>query len=241
MRSYLERAYDRVTRTLPPDVAGRIDLVRPSYRNSWGGPLNGQERRRDILRELAQAVRFDRVIETGTYRGTSTEFFSAVFGCPVETVERNPRFYAYSRRRLSVLPSVRVVQGDSRTFLRDLAGRDAASAETVLIYLDAHWEEDLPLAEELRIIGPSWPDVVVMIDDFEVPGEPGYQFDDYGFGKALTESYLPAESLPGWTLLYPSAGAARETGAKRGCVVLASPSLGGLVRAASSLRVGTTF
>lgn len=202
--------------------------------------MNEQERRRDILRELASAIHFDRVIETGTYRGASTEFFSEVFRCPVHTVERNPRFYTYSKRRLSVLPNVTVSPADSRAFLRDLSGRQGA-AGTVLIYLDAHWGEDLPLAEELQIVVRAWPRAVVIIDDFEVPGEPGYKFDDYGEGKTLTEHYLPADHLNAWTLWYPSASANEETGQKRGCGVLSSHSSTNELSFVESLKFGRTF
>lgn len=214
------RAYEEVVGRLPATLAGQIDLLRPSFRASWGGPLNGQERRRDVVRALARTLRFDVVIETGTYRGTSTEFFSAVFGVPVETVEGSPRFFAYSKHRLAFDPTVHVALGDSRPFLRELAQR--RNAETPFVYLDAHWEEDLPLREELEIIRDSWKSAAVMIDDFAVPGDPGYRYDDYGAGKALVEDYLP--EMPGWALLYPAAGSDQETGAKRGsCVLLAPP------------------
>jgi len=221
----LERTYRRVTRHLPPELAGRLDLRMPSYWGCWSGPLNGQARRREILRELARAIQFDRVLETGTYRGTTTEFFAAVFGAPVYTVERDPRHYAFSSRRLSVLADVHVELGDSREFLARLADEAWVKTETVFIYLDAHWQEDLPLAEELRIIPAAWSRCVVMVDDFQIPGDIGYQYDDYGPGQALVEEYLPASALEGWSLSYPSAPSGEETGFKRGCCVLASPTL----------------
>jgi len=226
VRPVLERAYEVVAELLPSEVAGRIDLTRPSYRASWGGPLNGQQNRCQIVRDLAKAIDFDRVIETGTYRGTSTEFFSAVFGVPVATVEANTRYFVYSKRRLAVQPDVTVELGDSRAFLRRCA--DAAGGDkTVFIYLDAHWEEDLPLAEELRIIGASWAQAVVMIDDFQVPGDVGFGYDDYGAGGALVERYLPEASLKGWSLYYPAGASDRETGKKRGSCVLMSPVIAG--------------
>lgn len=224
MNRYLERAYHEFMQRIPGEAAGRVDLLRPSFRASWGGPLNGQERRREVVRELARAVEFDLVIETGTYRGTSTEFFRDVFGVPVETVEGSPRFHAYSSRRLAFDSQVRVTLGDSRPFLRQLASTQ--SDRTVFIYLDAHWEEDLPLREELEIILSGWRRAVVMIDDFKVPDDPGYRYDDYGSGKALEAEYLPA--LPGWALLYPAAQSTEETGAKRGSCVLMSPTLADL-------------
>ena len=237
MNQFFDSAYSKVTKFLPSDLAGRIDLFRPSFRGSWGGPLNGQQRRCDIVRDLARVISFDRAIETGTYRGTSTEFFSAVLGTPIETVETNPRFLAYSARRLAIFPDVHVVPGDSRTFLQGLAKSPGATNESVFIYLDAHWEGDLPLAQEVKIIAGSWTQAVVMIDDFQVPDDDGYGFDDYGSGKKLAESYLPADDLVGWQFFYPKAHSSDETGARRGCCVLASPALSAQVRGVASLRL----
>jgi predicted O-methyltransferase YrrM len=237
VKRFYEMAYSKATELLPRDLAGRIDLLRPSFRGSWGGPLNGQQRRREIVRDLARMISFDRAIETGTFRGTSTEFFSAVIGAPVETVEANPRFFAYSSRRLAILPDVRVVLGDSRAFLQRVATRPGSADESVFIYLDAHWEDDPPLAQELQIITRGWTNAVVMIDDFQVPGDDGYAFDDYGAGRTLTENYLPAGDLVGWHLFYPSAPSSDETGARRGCSVLVSPALFEPVREVASLRL----
>jgi hypothetical protein len=55
----------------------------------------------------------------------------------------------------------------------------------VFFHLDAHWEGDLPLQEEIEIILGRFPNFLIMIDDFRVPGDSGYGFDDYGRGKML--------------------------------------------------------
>lgn len=200
--------------------------------HSWGGPMNGQRARQRIFRELGRAIEFDLVLETGTYRGTSTEFLAAVTGAQVETVESSSRFFEYSRRRFAGLPYITTHQQDSRRFLREFVERDPTA--TTLIYLDAHWELDLPLAEELEIIRAGWSRAVVVIDDFQVPDDDGYAYDDYGPGKALIPSYLP--EMPGWGRFYPAARSTDETGAKRGCVALASPALVDVVSGLPSLR-----
>jgi hypothetical protein len=70
-----------------------------------------------------------------------------------------------------------------------------------------------------------------VIDDFEVPGDPGYGFDDYGPGRCLTAAILPEEVMAGRSALYPSVPSAEETGARRGCVVIVDDDVApGLVR-----------
>ncbi len=233
------RTYDAITRLLPPKVAAGLDLrLRPSMRNSWGGPMNGQAGRRAIVRELARTIAFDRVLETGTYRGTTTEFLSAVIGTPVHTVEIDARFREYSAKRLSFDRSIKVVGGDSRAFLRAMAARSRLREQTLFVYLDAHWRDDLPLREELEIVRDSFERAVVMVDDFQVPGDDGYGFDDYGPGKRLGRELLPP--LPGWAEFYPALPSGRESGFKRGCVVLAAAALAKEVGTMTTLRPATS-
>ena len=228
-----ERLYESVLTRLAPDKAAWLDLHRPSVRASWGwGPLNGQAGRRQIIRDLARTVEFDEVVETGTYRGNSTEFFAHVLGVPVHTVEGNPRFFHYATARLAPYPDITVESGDSRPFLRRLGGR--AENRTTLFYLDAHWHHDLPLREEVEIITDLWQLGVMIIDDFEVPDDPGYTFDDYGPGKRLCVDYLPPTA--GWRLFFPMLRAEQETGGRRGCAVLVSPGLFDQVTGLKCLR-----
>ena len=111
--------------------------------------------------------------------------------------------------------------GSSVDVLAALASQMDTSQPT-LFYLDAHWEAYLPLADELRIILLRFSSCVILIDDFQVAGDSGYGYDDYGSGKALTAAYL--EPLLGAETVkhYPSTPAIQETGRRRGCVVLCS-------------------
>jgi hypothetical protein len=99
---------------------------------------------------------------------------------------------------------------------------------TLFIYLDAHWGNDLPLAEELEIVFGACEGAIVMVDEFEVPFDAGYGFDDYGPGKALTAAYIePAIVSHSLGTFYPSTPSASESGARRGCVVLAKYAIHG--------------
>jgi hypothetical protein len=199
---------------------GYLDyLLKPNLKESWEGPFNGQNCRQRIFADLMNRVAFKAIVETGTFRGTTTEFL-ATFGLPVYTVELNARFYAYSALRLfRQRHNIHRYQGDSPTFLRDLANNEQFPKSKVFFYLDAHWGEDLPLRDELEIIFTTWNGAVVMVDDFQVPGT-DYGYDDYGAGKVLNMSYLEPIQHLRIHAFFPAAEAKQETGAKRGCVVL---------------------
>jgi hypothetical protein len=66
-----------------------------------------------------------------------------------------------------------------------------------------------------------WRQAVAMIDDFAVPDDPGYGFDDYGPDRALTLTYLGARAAPPTAIWFPACASREETGERRGCVVLA--------------------
>jgi hypothetical protein len=236
LRNCAQRLYDLVIPHLPAELAASIDSTRPSLRESWGGPLNGQRHRQEMVRELVRLLDVEVVVETGTYRGASSEFFLHVTGRPLKSVEANARFYAYARRRLRTYSDVELTLDDSRRYLARLANDPKVTALTSLFYLDAHWSEDLPLIEEIRIIAQAWPRAAIMIDDFCVPDDPGYAYDDYGPGRVLSGECLPREAITGWGEFYPSIPSSNETGRRRGSVVLTSPELSGHLSEARSLR-----
>lgn len=227
----------RIAKLLGERNLGRLDYVlKPGLRNTWGGPFNGQEFRQQIFLGLLATVGCQVIVETGTYLGTTTAYLAAS-GLPVYSVESNPRFFAYASWRLFRFGSrIRLREGDSRAFLR-LLGRDPAfPGGRAFFYLDAHWHSDLPLRDELKTIFEQWPDSVVMVDDFQVPGTT-YGYDDYGTGQQLNLEYLEPLRHLQLAAFFPAIGPEAETGERRGCVVLcrAGGEVERLVSAVSTL------
>jgi hypothetical protein len=197
---------------LKPWLRSGDDLYSSAWRGT--GPLNGQQHRQattlDILREMDVKA----IVETGTYRGITTEFF-AQQGVPVITIETNERLAAYSRLRLRRYRNVTVITDDSGARLEHLG---AIGGDRVFFYLDAHWDAQVPIREELAAIADNFTASVVMIDDFQVPGD-SYVWLDRGPGRRLNyEALAPWPDRRAW---YPAAPAWTESGQGTGWVVLA--------------------
>lgn len=215
---------------------GALDFYwHPRWAKSWGGPFNGQSFRQQIYQDLKNRIGFTAIFETGTFRGTTTEYLHQTSGLPIYTVEIMPRFFGFSKTRFRANPQIFTFLGDSRSFLQQQASTGTHNAQKVFFYLDAHWGEDQPLKKEIQIIFENFPLAVVMIDDFKVPGDAGYLHDGHnGQGHLLDLDYIqPVVSQLKLACFFPSQRAELESGAKRGCVVLAQASeliaaLGGL-------------
>lgn len=204
-------------------VAGHLDFIRfPERGMALGGPFNGQTARAKLFQGLIASLHPRAIVETGTYLGTTTAFIAEA-GLPIFTIEAHPRSFGFAQARLRSCRNVTLLKGDSRVMLRSLFdGPLRLKAEgTLLFYLDAHWNDDLPLAEEIDLVFRRCPAAVVIIDDFAVAGDAGYAFDNYGPGKSLDAEYIgPAVATHELAVYYPSTPSAEETGARRGCVVL---------------------
>jgi hypothetical protein len=212
-----------IRRAVPPEWLGRIRFyLQPWRRKSWGGPFNGQVGRTKIFRAILRECDPVAIVETGTYYGTTTYFLAQSTCKPVYTVELDDLNFGFASERLRACKNVFLERGDSRSFLQRCVRRPELQNGPVLFYLDAHWHDNLPLADELEIIFSALPASVVMVDDFQVPGEMGYGYDDYGPGKALTSEYIAA-CCERFALeqFFPTIPPDEETGHKRGCVVLA--------------------
>lgn len=232
--SRLRAFYSRFSRPFPPAVLSFIGQTFPAYDGPWYCPMNGQTGRQALVRELFRSLPFERVVETGCYRGASTEFLWYLSGLPTYTVDRSRSFTAYVRRRMRHT-GVQVTTGDSRAFLTDLAERTDPDSLT-FFYLDAHWGLTPPLAEEVAIITRRWARAVILIDDFQVPDDPGYGFDQYGCHRLNREYLLAGDSVGNYRFLWPNVPAGQETGYRRGCCVLVPPALFESVKALAGLR-----
>lgn len=204
-------------------VIGALDYYRfPQFKESWGGPFNGQKIRQEIFLELFSKIKFEKIIETGTYHGTTTEFMYRSTKLPIYSTEADPRAYGYSKIRFFSVGDIRLFNSDSRRLLREFSVEENMKNKTTFFYLDAHWNEDLPLREEIEVILENWPEAVIMVDDFKVPFDDEYTYDNYGKGKELSLEYLEPLKYLGFCPFFPSKSAKDETGRKRGCIVLAN-------------------
>ena len=189
-------------------------------------PLNGQKIRIQIFQELLNVRAWGQIVETGSFLGATTRFFANT-GLPVITIEANPEYHAYTQMRFLLKGRVKVLHGDSRNVLTSLAQTPSFTRVPTIFYLDAHWDAELPLQEEVRTIFRNFVSPVVMIDDFCVPGT-AYGFDNYGNGVVLNQELLSAviwENNLG--AYFPKAPAELETGGRRGTVFLFSPDFSG--------------
>jgi len=201
-------------------LKGHADYVFRDHRKfyPWGFAMNGQTARLEAVRQIIYTAEIARIIETGTFRGTTTEWF-AQFGLPVETVETDERFFSFSKARLSKFSNVELHLDSSVSFLANRLTH-ANMSDRVLFYLDAHWENNLPLRDELRIIFAKHANSVILIDDFNVLDDAGYAYDNYGPDKALTLDYIERSNLPVYHAFYPATPSKQETGMKSGWIVL---------------------
>ena len=200
--------------------AADIELLSSEIQNCWGGPFNGQEGRLAIIQELLEAVVPTAIVETGTYRGISTHWLAQHFTGPIWSCEAENLYFLQAEQRLKGCRSVFLELSDSRAFLKRLV-LTLSPDQPTFFYLDAHWNQDLPLRDELATIFASQPKAVVMIDDFRIPQDAGYGWDDYGIGARVDATALAGVIPDGASIYVPTLLSSDETGAKRGCCVIA--------------------
>lgn len=205
------------------EVALDAMILRPVWVNDPNFFLNGQKERLNIFNEIHSNFDITEIIETGTFLGDTTGFFAHTLpNVPVMSCELMPRFCGLAKARLKNFSNVTILCTDSRTFLSQLEEDNSESSYQVsFVYLDAHWNSDLPLRDELNIISSKRRSVIIMIDDFKVPNDVGYAFDNYGAGKELSlENFDNDFKRHGLQPFFPVASSRDETGYRRGCVVL---------------------
>jgi hypothetical protein len=207
-------------------TAAARDRENPDRPCSWGEkPFNGQEKRVALFQTLNKQIKIDAVVETGTFRGSTTLFFRQTSGVDVYSCELSDRYFEYASTRLAGYEGINLYKGDSRDFLAHLSKNPKLESKTIFFYLDAHWNADLPLLEELQFIFKRFKSPIIMIDDFEVAHRDDYEFDDYGENAILSIDMLAPVLTEDTSLFYPSWQPEGEYNERRGFVILAKGEL----------------
>lgn len=133
-----------------------------------------------IVRRLKDDFNLKHFVETGTYQGDTSLFFSlifdSVFTCDAMDHPRRAEFYMQENLTYETK--------SSPSFLLDHLDHIKRDS---LFFLDAHWMSDWPLRDELAIIFGQCKDPVVIIDDFDAGN--GLGFDSWQ-GAKLDCSYI---------------------------------------------------
>lgn len=196
------------------------------YIDLWSTqPFNGQIQRARQIRILAAEFEPSICIETGTYFGTSTPHLASLVSGKTFTIEIDPKVFQETKMRLSQnfpMFDITCILGDSATQLEKLLENLDPGSEKILAYLDAHWQDALPLASELGALakwGGNW---IAIVDDFMVPGDAGYGYDRYG-SEAISKSQVPSDF--DLEVYVPSSPSLLESGAKRGTAYIVGRNL----------------
>ncbi len=213
---------DIIKRLTDLETAVSVLVHSPTFQTGEGA-FNGSEGRKRVFEEVLKKYRFSCIIETGTHIGETTGYLSVKSNKPVYSCETNKNMYSLARMRLKNIPGIYLYHSDSRECIKELSNNPETVNKEVFFYLDAHWEKDCPVVEEIELIASRWETFVIMIDDFQVPGDEGYGYDWYSpFRKMNISLIRPAikkHKLRAFFPAIPSAQASVQPN-PRGFVIL---------------------
>jgi len=156
---------------LPRPPAAEPRLAVPFNGNSLFGP--------ELKANYLTKFNIQSCIETGTYKGSSTLWFSQNLP-EVHTIENNGELFNENKARFAGKNNIRPHLGNSPQVLAAIL-RNWDPTRRAIFYLDAHWNDYWPLNDELLAISKSSArdNCLILIDDFQVPGRPDIPFDSY--------------------------------------------------------------
>lgn len=121
---------------------------------------------------LVRTGELDGIVETGSFVGDTLEYLGRRYpDLPVVGIEIDAGYAEVARRRTSGLGNVDVRVGTSAELLPEVV----SGLERPFVYLDAHWNDDWPLAAELGALTAG----VVAVDDVDID-HPRFGYDQYG-------------------------------------------------------------
>lgn len=160
----------------------------------------------------------DTIIETGTYHGVSTAWFSKHFK-DVYTIESQAAHFDEAFKRIGHIDNINMKLGDSPQFLKEIL--TSIDDSKTIIFLDAHWYTN-PVLAELDAIKESGKLPILAIHDFMVPGHPELGYDAYSdqnivYNWEWIENHINS--------IYDKDGYSKDyntqaTGAMRGCLFI---------------------
>lgn len=214
MKSILEKSYKKFQNSGIYCFLREIKILRKLIKEIQkrffpSTPLHGDLILHKIFKMLSKELKPTCIVETGTYLGLGSTLFFAKNNpdLKIYTCEINKKYYLEAKKNLRKFKNVYLYHKDSRKFLKFLIEKNVLG-ERPLIFLDSHWENDFPLGEEVKIISEKIASCVILIDDFKIPKDSRFRFDDYGEMKQPSlEIIVPnINKKKRYHLLFPNYG-----------------------------------
>lgn len=195
-------------------------LPRSMFAGNASNAFHGDEQWKTMVKKITDAVSPTSVVETGTYKGDTTEYLAKISPNPIFTCEVIGMYRRESKRRLKPYKQVNLLRGSSAALIQKLvAGKQLGGIP--LFFLDAHWYGYWPLKDEMEIIS-RLPKAVIMIDDFKVPNRPYFGYDTQNNNGVIIEediNYLMPMLSGNCRILFPKYGSSESKG-MRGYIIV---------------------
>lgn len=221
MKSWL---YSKIRAAAPNTFFGKktsdllLQHIKPvNYMDHWSiQPFNGQIVRHSTIAKIIDDFKPNYCIETGTYLGSTTAYLAGYSTAPTFTIEidRTTADKTIERHRRNYPGlDIRQIIGDSAVEIENVLKGISPADNQILAYLDAHWLDAIPTKTELMKLVEWGGDWVAVVDDFQVPNDDGYSFDQYG-DVIIGKNEVPRNL--GIRTFVPAVSSSYETGARRG-------------------------
>jgi len=158
--------------------------------------FHGDEHYQTIIRQILLQGNIGVFLETGAYHADSS-IYVAQFVKKVYTCEIRRDFCDTAQDHIDksgFKENISLYNEPSQTFIPRFLPL-LVELESVLVFLDAHWQDDWPLEKELALcaeLQKKHPGkLVVVIDDFDVPGNPRMTGSAGGGGTVGDPIYGP--------------------------------------------------
>jgi hypothetical protein len=131
---------------------------------------------------FAAAQRCSQFVETGANVGSSLCYLAGNFPrLQCYSCEPDAEAFQFARQKAGALANVRLYHEASPQFFHTVAGQQPGfCGRDTVFWLDSHgYGFRWPLREEIEFITGHFDSAHIFIDDFKVPGQPQFLFDEY--------------------------------------------------------------
>lgn len=140
-----------------------------------------------IAKDILEIFKINQFVETGIYLGTQIKFVSdwliEMYGDDYKMLEidLNGEFVENAKKTYKNNKNIDIFEGCSSVWLKKMVDSQLFDKKRTMFFLDAHWNEYIPLRDELTSLLKLKNKPIIAIDDFYNPFDSGNFSPGNGF------------------------------------------------------------